>query len=149
MVSYKWAIKLVEEVGRKLPFTAWIPRVALAALIGLRDNASPQLKSVMEHLETFKAPVARAIRAIPRLADVTNEAQIVQSVIDVMNTNGLNRLLVIVEEVEDPSEIRNKPGGVLGQEAYQEIKDTYLDVIPEVLKSDTERQRFPNIGFLM
>lgn len=149
MVSYKWAIKLVEDAGRKLPFTAWIPRVALAALIGLRDKASPQLKSVMEHLETFKAPVAQAIRALPRLADVTNEAQLVQSVIDVMKANGLNRLLVIVEEVEDPSEIRNKPGGVLGQEAYQEIKDTYLDVIPEVLKSDTERQRFPNIGFLM
>lgn len=149
MVSYKWAIKLVEEVGRKLPFTAWIPRVALAALIGLRDKASPQLKSVMEHLETFKAPVAQAIRALPRLADVTNEADVVQSVIDVMKANGLSRLLVIVEEVEDPSEVRNKPGGVLGQEAYQEIKDTYLDVIPEVLKSDTERQRFPNIGFLM
>lgn len=149
MVSYKWAIKLVEEAGRKLPFTAWIPRVALAALIGLRDKASPQLKSVMEHLETFKAPVAQAIRALPRLADVTNEAQVVQSIIDVMKANGLNRLLVIVEEVEDPSEIRNKPGGVLGQEAYQEIKDTYLDVIPEVLKSDTERQRFPHIGFLM
>lgn len=149
MVSYKWAIKLVEEAGRKLPFTAWIPRVALAALVGLRDKASPQLKSVMEHLETFKAPVAQAIRALPRLADVTNEAQVVQSVIDAMKANGLNRLLVIVEEVEDPSEIRNKPGGLLGQEAYQEIKDTYLDVIPEVLKSDTERQRFPNLGFLM
>jgi hypothetical protein len=149
MVSYKWAIKQVEEAGRKLPFTAWIQRVALAALIGLRDKASPQLKSVMEHLETFKAPVGQAIRALPRLADVTNEAQVVQSVIDIMKANGLNRLLVIVEEVEDPSEIRNKPGGVLGQEAYQEIKDTYLDVIPEVLKSDTERQRFPNVGFLM
>ena len=72
-----------------------------------------------------------------------------QSIIETMGANSLNRLLVIVEEVEDPSEIRNKPGGVLGQEAYQEIKDTYLDVIPEVLKSDTERQRFPNIGFLM
>jgi hypothetical protein len=149
MVSYKWAIKQVEEAGRKLPFTAWIPRVVLAALISLGDKASPQLKSVMEHLETFKAPVGQAIRALPRLVDVTNEAQVVQSVIDIMKANGLNRLLVIVEEVEDPSEIRNKPGGVLGQEAYQEIKDTYLDVIPEVLKSDTERQRFPNVGFLM
>lgn len=171
MVSYKWAIKQVEEAGRKLPFTAWIPRVALAALIGLRDKASPQLKSVIEHLETFKAPVARAIRNLPRLADVSrstplmvgesldpsnptgrtfsDEAEAVQSVIAAMKANGLNRLLVIVEEVEDPSEIRNKPGGVLGQEAYQEIKDTYLDVIPEVLKSDTERQRFPNVGFLM
>lgn len=149
MVSYKWAIKQVEEASRMLPFTAWIPRVALAALIGLRDKVSPQLKSVMEHLETFKAPVGQAIRALPRLTDVTNESQIVQSIIDTMKSNGLNRLLVIVEEVEDPSEIRNKPGGVLGQEAYQEIKDTYLDVIPEVLKSDTERQRFPNVGFLM
>lgn len=149
MVSYKWAIQQVEEAGRKLPITAWIPRVALAALIGLRDKANLQLKSVMEHLETFKAPVGQVIRALPRLADVTNEAQVVQSVIDVMKANGLNRLLVIVEEVEDPSEIRNKPGGVLGQEAYQEIKDTYLDVIPEVLKSDKDRQRFPNVGFLM
>jgi hypothetical protein len=149
MVSYKWAIKQVEEVGRKLPFTAWIPRMALAGLIALRDKASPQLKSVMEHLETFKLPVAQAIRGLPRLADVTDEAQVVQSIIDTMKAHDLNRLLVIVEEVEDPSEIRNKPGGVLGQEAYQEIKDTYLDVIPEVLKSDTERQRFPNVGFLL
>jgi len=149
MVSYKWAIKQVEESGRKLPFTAWIPRVALAALIGLRDKASPQLMSVMEHLETFKAPVGQAIRALPRLANVTNEAQMVQAVIDTMKANGLNRLLMIVEEVEDPSEIRNKPGGLPGQEAYQPIKDIYLDVIPEVLKSDTERQRFPNVGFLM
>jgi hypothetical protein len=149
MVSYKWAIKLVEEAGRTLPFTAWIQRVALAALMGLRDKASPQLKSVMEHLETFKDPVAHAIRALPRLADVTDEADAVQSIVDVMKANDLDRLLVIVEEVEDPSEIRNKPGGLPGQEAYQPIKDTYLDVIPEVLKSDTERQRFPNIGFLL
>jgi len=160
MVSYKWAIGQVEEAGRKLPFTAWIPRVALAALMGLRDKASPQLKSVMEHLETFKRPVARAIRELPGWTDIPSppaplprgargEVEVVQAVIDTMMANGLNRLLVIVEEVEDPSEIRNKPGTVLGQEAYQEIKDTYLDVIPEVLKSDTERQRFPSIGFLM
>jgi len=38
---------------------------------------------------------------------------------------------------------------VLGQEAYQEIKDIYLDVIPDVLKVDPNRQRWPNLGFLM
>jgi hypothetical protein len=149
MVSYKWVIRLVEDAGRKLPFTAWISRVAFAALTGLKEKSSPQLKAVMDHLETFKAPVAKSIKALPKLMDTTNEGAAVQSVLDEMKANGLNRLMVIVEEVEDPSEIRNKPGGVLGQDAYQAIKDTYLDVIPEVLKSDTERQRFPNLGFLM
>jgi len=149
MVSYKWVIRQVEDAGRKLPFTLWIPRVALAALIGLRDKASPQLQAVMEHLETFKNPVAQAIRALPDLAAAGNEVETMQALVETMKAHGLDRLLVIVEEVEDVSEIRNKPGGVLGQEAYQEIKDTYLDVIPEVLKSDTERQRWPNLGFLM
>ena len=149
MVSYKWVIRLVEDAGRKLPFTAWISRVAFAALTGLKEKSSPQLKAVMDHLETFKAPAAKSIKALPKLMDTTNEGAAVQSVLDEMKANGVNRLMVIVEEVEDPSEIRNKPGGVLGQDAYQAIKDTYLDVIPEVLKSDTERQRFPNLGFLM
>ncbi|WP_146506117.1 hypothetical protein [Rubinisphaera italica] len=159
MVSYKWVIQKVEEVGRRLPFTEWIPRVTLAALIGLKERATPQLKTVMDHLETFKQPVAKAIRELPELKDIApspqpspqgaREQEVVNGIVDVMKQHGLNRFLVIVEEVEDPSEIRNKPGGVLGQEAYQEIKDTYLDVIPEVLKSDIERQRFPNVGFLL
>lgn len=149
MVSYKWVIQKIEEVQRRLPFTAWIPRVTLAAMIGLKEKATPQLKTVMEHLETFKSPVAKAIKDIPDLKDIDNEKDVVDGVVAVMKEHGLNRFLVIVEEVEDPSEIRNKPGGVLGQEAYQEIKDTYLDVIPEVLKSDTERQRFPSVGFLL
>jgi DNA-binding HxlR family transcriptional regulator len=149
MVSYKWVIRQVEDAGRRLPFTEWIPRVTLAALIALREKSSPQLRAVLEHLETFNAPVARAVRELPRLADITNESQVVAAFIDAIKAHGIERLLIIVEEVEDPSEIRNKPGGVLGQEAYQEIKDTYLDVIPEVLKSDTERQKFPHIGFLL
>lgn len=149
MVSYKWVIRQVEDVKRRLPFTEWIPRVTLAALMGLRDQSAPQLKAVMQHLEAVKPAVARAIRALPPLKDVTDERATVNGVVAVMQQHGLNRLLIIVEEVEDPSEIRNKPGGVLGQEAYQEIKDTYLDVIPEVLKSDIVRQGFPNIGFLL
>src|SRR5690606_11842552 len=44
MVSYKWVIRQIEDIGRRLPFTEWIPRVSLAALIGLRDHATPQLK---------------------------------------------------------------------------------------------------------
>jgi hypothetical protein len=149
MVSYKWVIRQIEDVGRRLPFTEWIPRVSLAALTGLRDHATPQLKAAMEHLDACKPAVAKAIRELPQLKDVTDERAVVNGIVDVLKQNGLNRLLVIVEEVEDPSEIRNKPGGVLDQEAYQEIKDTYLDVIPEVLKSDIERQRFPGIGFLL
>jgi hypothetical protein len=149
MVSYKWVIRHVEEAGRRLPFTAWIPRVSLAALLALQARANAQLRAVLEHLETFNTPVARAVRDLPLLADMSNESQVVLDFIEMMQTHGLHRLLVIVEEVEDPSEIRNKPGGVLGQEAYQEIKDIYLDVIPEVLKSDTERQRFPHTGFLL
>src|SRR5947209_12830364 len=62
MVSYKWVIRQVEDANRKLPFTSWIPRVALASLIALRDKETPQLKAVMEHLETYKNPVAQAIR---------------------------------------------------------------------------------------
>ncbi len=148
MVSYKWAIKLVEEAGRMLPYTAWIPRVAMAALISLRERANAQTRSVMRDLENLMTPVAQAIRELPRPSDVNDEAEVVQTVIDTMQESGLNRLLVIVEEVEDVTEISNKPGGLPGDE-YREIKDLYLQVIPEVLKSDTERQRFPNIGFLM
>src|SRR5439155_23760106 len=104
MVSYKWAIKQVEEAGRKLPFTAWIPRVALAALIALRDKVSPQLKSVMEHLETFKPAVAQSIRGLPLLANVTDESKVVQSIIDTTKTNSSNGLLTIVEEAVHTAE---------------------------------------------
>jgi hypothetical protein len=150
MVSYKWVIQQIEEVGRRLPFTEWIPRVTLVSLLGLRDHATPQLKAVMESLDANKPTVAKAIRELPKLKDVTDEKSVVNGVVAVMKEHGLNRLLVIVEEVEDPSEIRNKPQGrVLGDEQYQEIKDVYLDVIPEVMKSDIERQRFPNVGFLL
>jgi hypothetical protein len=149
VVSYKWVIRQVADTGRRPPFTEWIPRVTLAALMALRDRANPQLRAILEHLETFKAPVARAVRNLPQLKAVTNESQVMPAFIEIMRAHGLEQLLVIVEEVEDPSEIRNKPGGVLRQEASQEIKDTYLDVIPEVLKNDTERQRFPHVGFLL
>ncbi len=150
MVSYKWVIRQVEEANRKLPFTTWIPRVSLTALISLRDKATPQLKAVMEHLETFKNPVAQAIRALPKLVNVTDEKYVVRQVLDAMKAHGLDRMLVIVEEVEDVTEIRNKPGGqVLGAEAYDQIKDIYLEVIPEVLKSDTARQEIPELGFLL
>ncbi len=114
---------------------------------GLRDQSAPQLKAVMQHLEAVKPAVARAIRALPPLKDVTDERATVNGVVAVMQQHGLNRLLIIVEEVEDPSEIRNKPGGVLGQEAYQEIKDTYLDVIPEVLRAISFGRAFLILAF--
>ena len=76
-VSYKWAIRRVEDAGRRLPFTEWIPRVALAALLGLREEATPQLKAALEHLETFRPAVAAAVRSLPRLADVANEGAVV------------------------------------------------------------------------
>jgi len=150
MVSYKWVIRQVEDADRRLPFTEWIPRVTLAALLCLRDHGTPQSRAVMEHLDSFKPVAARAIRDLPKLKDLTNEKSVVDGILKVLNEQGLNRVLVIVEEVEDPSEIRNKPQGrVLGDEQYQEIKDVYLDVIPEVMKSDIERQRFPSLGFLL
>src|SRR4051812_12053410 len=39
----------------------------------------------------------------------------------------------------------NRPDGT-HLKAGRSLKDTYLDVIPEVLKSDIERQRFLNVG---
>jgi len=96
MVSYKWIIRLVEEAGRRLPFTAWIPRVSLAALFALKDRANAQLGTVLEHLETFKAPVARAVRDLPRLADVSDESQVMSDCIATMRAHGLHRLLVQV-----------------------------------------------------
>jgi hypothetical protein len=149
MISYKRVIRLVEEVGRRLPFTEWIPRVGLAALLALKDDPAPELKEVRDHLQAHKPAVARALRELPALGDSANERGGVSKFLQVMQQNGLNRLLVIVEEVEDPTEIRNKPGNLKGEEAYQPIKDTYLDVIPEVLKSDSVRQEFPNLGFLL
>jgi hypothetical protein len=71
MVSYKWVIRQTEDAGRRLPFTEWIPRVTLAALMALRDRAKPQLRAILEHLETFNAPVARAVRDLPSFKDVT------------------------------------------------------------------------------
>ena len=67
MVSYKWAIKQVEEARRTLALHPMDSARRFGGAIGLRDKASPQLKSVMEHLETFKAPVGQAIRALPGL----------------------------------------------------------------------------------
>jgi hypothetical protein len=150
MISYKRVIRQVEAVeGRRLGFMDWIPRVSLAALLALKDDAAPELKAVRDHLQTFKSAVARALRELQALGDSARERNGVTGFLQVMQANGLNRLLVIVEEVEDPTEIRNKPGGLRGEEAYQPIKDTYLDVIPEVLKSDSVRQEFPNLGFLL
>ena len=149
MVSYKRIIRGVEAVGLKLPFTEWIPRVAFAALWALKTESSPELREIRDHLQALKPDVYKALKALPDLTAGVDVAAVIRGFIETMQKAGLARLLVLVEEVEDPTEIRNKPGGVLGDEAYQEIKDTYLDVIPEVLKSDIERQKHPHLGFLL
>ena len=149
MVSYKRIIRTVEAAGLKLPFTEWIPRVALAALNALKTERSPELRELRDHLQALKPAVYKALRALPELSAGVDVAGVLNGFTDTLRQSGIERLLVLVEEVEDPTEIRNKPGGVLGDEAYQEIKDTYLDVIPEVLKSDIERQKYPHLGFLL
>lgn len=129
---------------------------ALSRLAGLREHETTgSLSKNQDRLlqwtaaalkpkgfDKIKAKLADALRAPdPHVA--------ARNAIDVLKTIGINHFLIVIDEIEDITDVEQDGLRTEERKAGAIIDQGLLTVIPRVIKSEEVRQEFPELNFML
>jgi hypothetical protein len=152
-------VQITNKFGDELSADSWIPCAAVEALsrlAGLRDSESTgSLSKNQDRLLQWTAAALKPkgfdkIKA--QLADALKRSdphEAARGAIDVLKTIGINHLLIVVDEIEDITDVEQDGLRTDERKAGAIIDQGLLTVIPRVIKSEEVRQEFPELNFLL
>lgn len=143
-------------LGNELEADSWIPRViveGLSRLCELREK--PKGKELGRNQDRIQKLAREALkpkgwdRELPALQqalqnrDVTAAAR---NAIDILKRLGIERLWMVVDEIEDITDVERDG---LPSNEREGIDQALLTVVPRVIKDEQARQDFPEANFLL
>lgn len=143
-------------LGANIEADSWIPRVTvevLSRLAGLRSSGSGgrlvrNQDRLLELARTALKPKGWD-GELPRLQQALQKRDphdAARAAIAVLKDIGINHLWVVVDEIEDITDVERD--GLPSQER-EGIDQGLLTVIPRVIKAEESRQEFPEVNFLL
>lgn len=151
--------QVTNKFGDDLSADNWIPCAAVEALsrlAGLREHETTgSLSRNQDRLlqwtaaalkpkgfDKIKSELAEALRhSDPHVA--------ARKAIDVFKKIGINHFLIVVDEIEDITDVEQDGLRTEERKAGAIIDQGLLTVIPRVIKSEEVRQEFPELNFLL
>lgn len=144
------------DFGDKLEANNWIPSVvveALARLAGLKEDTTK--KELAKNQDLLMQKTISLLRPkgwdryLPELRTALmsdDPAAAAHSSLKVMKDLGIQNLLLVVDEIEDITDVERD--GIRSDER-EGIDQALLTVIPRVIKEEEIRQEFPQVNFLL
>jgi hypothetical protein len=149
-------VQITKEYDADLSTENWIPSAiveALSRLAGLRGaqtkgNLSKNQDRLLGWTRDALTPrgfgrIQNQLVAVLKKSDVHTAAS---EAMEFLKEIGINRLLIVVDEIEDISDVDLE--GIEDSER-KPIKQDLLTVLPRVIKSEEDRQQFPDANFLL
>ena len=140
---------------KDLEAETWIPVVvveALSRLAGLRGAGDGK---TIRNQQRLLELVRKALKPrgwdthLPALTDALGQADpqhAARAAIDALKKLGIHHLWVVVDEIEDITDVERDG---LGQNEREGIDQGLLTVIPRVIKAEEPRMEFPEVNFLL
>jgi len=149
-------VQVTTEFDDKLGSDTWIPAAtveALSRLAGMRAQQNTgNLSKNQDRLIHWTQQVLRPkgwddiLDRLKNALKVANVNDAARKAIGILKEIGIHQLLIVVDEIEDISDV-DLDG--LPDDERKAIKQELLTVIPRVIKSEEDRQQFPNVNFLL
>lgn len=152
-------VQVTNKFGDDLSADSWIPCAAVEALsrlAGLREHDGPgTLSKNQDRLLRWTADalkpkgfdkVKSQLAAALRKSDPHDAAR---AAIEILKTIGIKHLLIVVDEIEDLSDVELDGLQTDERRAGAATDQGLLTVIPRVIKSEEVRQEFPEVNFLL
>lgn len=152
-------VQITSKFGDDLSADNWIPCAAVEALsrlAGLRGqemtgNLSKNQNRLLNW--TVAALKPKGFDKIKdKLADALKSSdprEAARLAINLLKTIGINHLLIVVDEIEDITDVEHDGLRTEERKAGAIIDQGLLTVIPRVIKSEEARQEFPELNFLL
>jgi hypothetical protein len=145
-----------DQLKRQLSYDTWIPVCAYRALQFLVEPPTPRSGSISQRnqsritdglitllnskgLERHRSRLREALDANDCSAGVADA-------LGVLNEVGVRQLLVIIDEIEDVTDVEREG---LKEDDRKGIDEAFLTVIPRVIKREDVRLEFPQVNFLL
>ena len=152
-------VQITNKFGEDLNADNWIPCAAVEALsrlAGLRDrDTAGTLSKNQDRLLRWTADALKPKgfdKIKERLAAAVKQPDshaAARAAIDVLKTIGIKRLLIVIDEIEDITDVELDGLPTEERTAGAIIDQGLLTVIPRVIKSEEVRQEFPEVNFLL
>jgi hypothetical protein len=152
-------VQITNKFGDDLSADSWIPCAAVEALsrlAGLRDHETTgNLSKNQDRLIRWTTDALKLKgfdKVKPQLADAlkkSNPHQAARAAMDVFKSIGINHLLIVVDEIEDITDVELDGLPTEERKAGAIMDQGLLTVIPRVIKSEEVRQEFPEMNFLL
>lgn len=142
-------------LGDDINVDNWIPSVtveALSRMLSLRSHESNKMVRNQDRvieltLKALKAKgwdqIEKEIEEALKIDDVEEAAQ---AAITSLKSIGIEQLLIVVDEIEDITDV-SRDG--LEAEERKAIDQGLLTMLPRVIKAEEARQDFPNVNFIL
>jgi hypothetical protein len=126
----------------------WVARLAVQALKDMLDpsptaGGPPELYADLRASLQAKGVNLQALGLVRDAARSCDER--LNAALKTLNEAGVKHLWVIVDEVETPADLKKG----LREDTQTPVDDEYLLMVPEVIKHDGYRNRYPNVNFLL
>jgi hypothetical protein len=152
-------VQVTQRFNEDLSVDSWIPAAtveALSRLTGPRiEQQTGSLSKNQDRLlqwteqalkpkgwEGIKAQLAEALKK-------KSVHQAARAALDVLKGIGINHLLIVVDEIEDITDVELDGLPSDERRAGAIVDQGLLTVIPRVIKSEEVRQEFPDVNFLL
>lgn len=151
--------QITNKFGDQLSADSWIPCAtveALSRLAGLREHETTgNLSKNQDRLLQWTAAALKPkgfddVRG--KLADALKKSDphlAARAAIDVLKTIRIKHLLIVIDEIEDITDVEHDGLRTEERRAGAIIDQGLLTVIPRVIKSEEVRQEFPELNFLL
>jgi hypothetical protein len=143
-------------LGANIEADTWIPRVTveiLSRLVGLRTSGSGNRlvrnqDRLLELARTALKPKGwdRELARLQQALQKRDPHEAARSALGVLKDLGINHLWIVVDEIEDITDVERDG---LPSNEREGIDQGLLTVIPRVIKAEESRQEFPEVNFLL
>ncbi len=145
-----------EELANDLSYESWIPICARTALSFLvkppttkagsinRRNQSNIVNGLVNLLNA--KGFANHRQTLVSALEEPDHARALEKALDVLKDMGIYHLLIVIDEIEDVTDVEREG---LPDEDRERIDEAFLTVIPRVIKREDVRLDFPQVNFLL
>jgi len=142
--------------GDRLEYDNWIPCViveTLSRLAGLREKTARNMYvKNQDHILELARKVLKPRgwdKKLPELKKAlqnSNPHKAARNALDILKEININHLWVIVDEIEDITDVQQDG---LSPDDREGIDQALLTIIPRVIKAEEDRELYPEVNFLL